>query len=125
MFIDVDSITINNISFGQYLLSAKYSYNKLWGSDTGRNLAGKMSGTLIGIFPKLTLTFRKLTKDEMNIVAPILDSESQIVTYYDPSVNDYVTMNTYSGDFEYENKRIVDAKNDSTFQCSFIATEAR
>ena len=30
MFIDKDSIKINNISMGQYLLSAKYEYNKLW-----------------------------------------------------------------------------------------------
>ena len=43
MFIDVNSIVIDNVSMGQYLLSAKYDYNKLWGSDTGRNLAGKMS----------------------------------------------------------------------------------
>ena len=34
MFINADSITLNNISMGQYLLSAKYEYNKLWGSDT-------------------------------------------------------------------------------------------
>lgn len=43
MFINANSIKINNISMGQYLLSAKYEYNKLWGSDTGRNLAGKMT----------------------------------------------------------------------------------
>lgn len=43
MFINKDSIEINGISMGQYLLSAKYEYNKLWGSDTGRNLAGKMT----------------------------------------------------------------------------------
>ena len=30
MFINKDSITINNISMGQYLLQAKYGYNKLW-----------------------------------------------------------------------------------------------
>lgn len=39
MFIDKNSITINNVNMGQYLLSVKYSYNKLWGNDTGRNLA--------------------------------------------------------------------------------------
>ena len=30
MFINKDSIIINNISMGQYLLQAKYEYNKLW-----------------------------------------------------------------------------------------------
>lgn len=125
MFIDRNSIVINNVNMGQYLLSAKYSFNKLWGSDTGRNLAGKMTGTLLGIFPKLTLTFRKLTKEEMNIIAPIIDSSNQTVTYYDPTENNLVTMETYTGDWEYENKKVVANKNDSSFQVSFIATEGR
>lgn len=30
MFINANSITINNVSMGQYLLQAKYEYNKLW-----------------------------------------------------------------------------------------------
>ena len=123
MFINKDSIKINNISMGQYLLSAKYEFNKLWGSDTGRNLKGKYTGTLVGIFPKIILTFRKLTKSEMNIIAPILDSGTQSLTYYDPSTNSNKTISTYTGDWSYENKSIV-TKNDS-FECSFIARERR
>ena len=123
MFIDRNSITINGTSMGQYLLSAKFEYNKLWGEDTGRNLAGTMTGTLVGIFPKITLTFRKLTQTEMNIIAPILDSANQTLVYYDPTKNDYTTITTYTGDWSYENKKIVE-KNDS-FECSFIATEKR
>ena len=124
MFINADSIRLNNISMGQYLLSAKYEYNKLWGSDTGRNLKGKFSGTLVGIFPKITLTFRKLTKAEMNIIAPILNSGTQSLTYYDPDTNSNKTISTYTGDWSYENKGIVQ-KNDSSFECSFIARERR
>ena len=123
MFIDKDAIIINGISMGQYLLQAKYEYNKLWGSDTGRNLAGTFSGTLAGIFPKVILTFRKLTKAEMNIIAPILDSGTQTLTYYDPTLNRDVTLSTYTGDWGYENKKIVE-KNDS-FECSFISRRKR
>jgi len=123
LFLNKDSIKVNNISMGQYLLSAKYEYNKLWGSDTGRNLKGNFSGTLVGIFPKIILTFRKLTKAEMNIIAPILDSGTQTVKYYDPSTNSNQTISTYTGDWSYENKKIV-SKNDS-FECSFIARERR
>jgi hypothetical protein len=123
MFIDKDSITVNNISMGDYLLSAKYGYNKLWGSDTGRNLAGKFTGTLVGIFPKITMTFKKLTKAQMNVIAPILDSANQTLVYYDPTTNAYKTLNTYTSDWEYENKRIAE-KNDS-FECAFISTERR
>lgn len=123
MFINANSIKINDISMGQYLLSAKYEYNKLWGTDAGRNLKGKFSGTLVGIFPKLILTFRKLTQTEMNIIAPILDSATQTVKYYDPTTNSNKTISTYTGDWSYENKRIA-TKNES-FECSFIARERR
>lgn len=123
MFINKDSITINGISMGQYLLSAKYEYNKLWGEDTGRNLAGKFTGTLVGIFPKVILTFRKLTQAEMNIIAPILDSANQTLTYYDPTFNATKTLSTYTGDWSYENHGII-TKNES-FECSFISRERR
>ncbi len=123
MFINSNSIIINNISMGQYILSAKYEYNKLWGTDTGRNLKGRFSGTLVGVFPKIILTFRKLTKAEMNIIAPILDSGTQTLTYYDPSTNSNETISTYTGDWSYENKHIM-TKNNS-FEISFIARERR
>ena len=125
MFIDKDSIKVNSQSYGQYLLSAKYDYNKLWGSDTGRNLKGRFTGTLVGIFPKITMHFRKLTKAEMNIIAPVLDSDFQTVQYYDPSLNRAKTMETYTGDWGYENKKIIVEKQDGTFECSFISTERR
>lgn len=122
MFIDKNSIMINGVSMGQYLVQAKYSYNKLWANDTGRNLAGVMTGTLVGIFPKLILSFRKLSKSELNIIAPILDSSTQSVTYYDPSINQNVTLSTYTGDWEIVNKYI---SSNEGFECSFIAREKR
>lgn len=122
MFIDRNSIVINGVSMGQYLLQAKYEFNKLWGEDSGRNLQGTMTGTLIGIFPKIILTFRKLSKEELNVIAPILDASTQSLTYYDPSVNRSVTLSTYTGDWSIVNKYI--SKNDS-FECSFISREKR
>ena len=41
MFINKDSIMINNISMGQYLLSAKYEHPKLWGKDTRQKFSRK------------------------------------------------------------------------------------
>lgn len=122
MFIDRNSIVINGVSMGQYLLQAKYEFNKLWGEDSGRNLQGTMTGTLIGIFPKIILTFRKLSKEELNVIAPILDASTQSLTYYDPSVNRSITLSTYTGDWSIVNKYI--SKNDS-FECSFISREKR
>lgn len=126
MFIDKNSIMINNVSMGQYLVEAKYSFNKIWSEDSGRNLAGTMSGTLIGIFPKLILQFRKLTKSELEIITPILDSARQTTIYYDPTKRQNVTMTTYTGDYEIANKNIVSdkAKNEA-FSCSFISVKKR
>jgi hypothetical protein len=123
MFINKNSIIVNGVNMGQYLLSAKYEYNKLWGEDTGRNLAGKFTGTLVGIFPKIILTFRKLTQAEMNIIAPILDSANQTLTYYDPTTNSNKTLSTYTGDWSYTNNKVA-IKNES-FECSFISRERR
>lgn len=126
MFIDKDSIIINGVSIGQYIIQAKYGYNKLWSNDSGRNLAGVMSGTLIGIFPKITLQFRKLTKDELEIIAPILDSVSQTISYYDPTMQQMLTIETYTGDYEITDKNIIneEIKNDG-FSCSFISKRKR
>ena len=126
MFINKNSIIINSVNMGQYITEAKYGYNKLWASDSGRNLAGVMSGTLIGIFPKIILQFRKLTKTELELIVPILDSANQTVTYYDPNKKTNVTMTTYTGDYEITNKNIInsDHKNEG-FSCSFIAIRKR
>lgn len=126
MFIDKNSITINGVNMGQYIVEAKYGYNKLWGPDTGRNLAGDNTGTLIGIFVKIILQFRKLTKSELEIITPILDSANQTVTYYDPTKKANVTMQTYTGDYEISNKNIInESRKNEGFSCSFIAVSRR
>lgn len=126
MFVDKNSIIINGINMGQYIVEAKYGFNKLWSSDSGRSLSGAMSGTLIGIFPKLTLQFRKLTKSELEIIVPILDSARQTVTYYDPNKKQNVTMTTYSSDYEITNRYIIgNNRKNLGFSCSFISTKKR
>ena len=122
MFIDKDSIVIDGISMGQYIVEAKFNYPKLWASDSGRNLAGKMTGTLIGIFPKLVLQFRPLTKEELVVIAPILDKSNQNVTYFDPTKNKKVTMKTYTGDWELVNTTM---NKNQGFSCSFISVAKR
>ena len=131
MFIDKDSLKVKVgsgswVNLGNYILEAKYGYNKLWSSDSGRNLAGKQSGTLIGIFPKIIVQFRRLTKSELQTLAPILDSSRQTIQYYDPFIRDTTTMTTYTGDYEVINKHIVnDNRKNEGFQISFIAVSRR
>lgn len=122
MFLNKDSIIIDGVSMGQYITQAEYQYNKLWGSDSGRNLAGEQTGTLIGIFPKLVLSFRRLNAEELRIIAPILDNAYQQTTYDDDSLGQSVTMTTYTGDWSVANKR---ANMGEPFQCSFISVRKR
>ena len=105
MFIDRNSIIIDGVNMGSYLVEVEYQYNKLWASDTGRNLAGEMSGTLVGIFPKFVLQF---------------------FTYYDPYKRQTITIQTYTGDYKITNKNMLNNvdKNEG-FSCSFIATSKR
>lgn len=127
MFIDKDSLVVNGISIGKYIVQAEYQYPKLWGEDTGRNLAGTFTGTLLGIFPKIIVQFRKLKKEELESIAPILDSQSQNVTYYDPVKKQNITIKTYTGDWSIINKSIVGhngIKNEG-FSISFIAMQKR
>lgn len=79
-------------------------------------------GTLLGIFPKIKLTFRKLTASEIHYLAPILDSAYQTTQYYDDNKGRMVTMTTYSGDWSLTSKRLGVAEGVSI---SFIATKRR
>lgn len=127
MFINKDSLIINGVSIGKYIVQAEYQYPKLWGDDTGRNLAGTFTGTLLGIFPKIIVQFRKLTKDELETIAPILDSQSQTVQYYDPIKKQMLSIKTYTGDWSIVNKSIVgqNGMKNEGFSISFIAMKKR
>ena len=125
MFINKDSLIVNGINLGRYIVQATYSYNKLWSNDSGRNLAGVQSGTLIGIFPKIVVQFRKLTQTELETLTPILDSARQTVQYYDPNKKAMTTMTTYTGDYEIVNKGIIGHVKNEGFQISFISTKRR
>lgn len=127
MFIDKNSIIIDGINIGQYITEAEYGYNKLWANDSGRNLAGVQSGTLIGIFPKIKLNFIKLTQSELELIAPILDKATQNLTYYDPVLKGMTTISTYTGDWATLNKNTFSnvARANESFSISFIARKKR
>lgn len=127
MFIDKESLIIDGVNIGKYIAEVEFGYNKLWAGDSGRNLAGTQSGTLIGIFPKLKVNFIKLTRGELELLAPILDKPSQNVTYYDPVKKTNVTMSTYTGDWSTLNRNSFEnvARANESFSISFIARKKR
>ena len=88
MFLDKDSLYMDGISMGQFITQVKFGYHKLWSSDSGRALSGKQSGTLIGIFPKFTLSFRSLTESELKFIYHYPDIAARVMTvspFYEPS----------------------------------------
>ena len=114
------------VSMGKYILDAKYGYHKLWGTKTGRNLAGTFSGPFNGVYPKITMQFRKLNKSEVEFLAPVLDSSYQKTIYYDPNKKAYTNMETYSGDWELYGKSIIDEnKKADGFTWSVISKKKR
>ena len=125
MYINKDSLIVNGINLGKYILQASYGYNKLWSSDSGRNLSGTQSGTLVGIFPKIIVQFKKMNQTELENIVKVLDSPRQTVQYYDPNKKAMTTMTTYTGDYEVVNKGIVSHCKNEGFQISFISTKRR
>lgn len=127
MFLDKDSLFINGVNLGQYLVEVEYGYNKTWGKDSGRNLLAEMSGSFLGVVVKLKLTFGKLTQQELELLAPILDSAWQQTTYYDPVKKQNITIDTYTGDWATLNKStfVNHARANESFSISVIAVRPR
>lgn len=99
MYINANSILIDGVSMAPYITSAKFGYHKLWDEDSGRNLNGDFVGTLNGIYPKITLTFKPLNDMEIRTVSPLLNKATQTVTYDDPEAG-RKTIHTYNNDWE-------------------------
>ena len=92
----INNTTINGLS------GYKIGYNKLW-KDAERNMNGEVRASLIGIFPKLELTFRDgLTENEVSQIINLLDQPYFIVTYFSPKTKGTVTARYYASDYAPE-----------------------
>ena len=103
MLINKDSLIIDGVKMAQYLTKAKFGYHKIWASDTGRALSGDNSGTLKGIYPKITMTFRKLNEQEVGIILSLFNKAENKVTFYNPDLRRTIyNMSCYSNDQEMD-----------------------
>ena len=99
MLIDKNSLVIDGVNMAQYLTQVKFGYHKIWASDTGRSLSGDNSGTLKGIYPKITMTFRRLNENEVGIILSLFNKAENKVTFYNPDLKKKVyNMSWYSND---------------------------
>ena len=128
MLINKDSFKVRGCdNIINYISEIEYGYNKLWGKDSGRNMAATNSGTLLGIFPKLKVTFLKTTQSQLEELAQVLDEATQYVTYYDPKLKRLYEMDTYTGDWATRNRNTFTnvAKANESFEISFIDNRKR
>lgn len=116
-----DLIKLNGKSF-KSIISYKLGRNKLWSSDTGRNMAGSMKGTLIGNFPKIMLEIEPLDAEEMAELELLLDSASIEVEYYNNKYKCTCTADFYSNDYEEDLLRRSDMQYKS-FSVNLIPNE--
>ena len=115
-------VQLNGMEVGQYLTNFTKGYYKLWASNSGRNMAGKNVGTLIGIFPKLNMTFGKMKIATAQPIIDILNDSSASLTYWDDDSEQRKTISVYFGDLELPVKR---KGYYESFSCSAIANEKR
>lgn len=119
-----DDLIIDGISIAPYLKEGiKFGYHKIWGKDTGRALSGNNSGTLKGIYPKITMPFRKLNDEETGLILSLFNKAENKVTFYNPDLKKVITnMSCYSNDQEMNQKYlgVIDG-----YSCSVISNKKR
>jgi hypothetical protein len=122
MFIDKDSIVVNDISLGQYITEATFGFYDTWSSDTGYTLSNKFTGTFKGTFPKITVKFAKGLSQETitTLTNSIFRTITQTITYDDPS-GVRKTISTHKGDLALKYGGI--NKHDG-FAYDFVGNEA-
>lgn len=101
MIYNGELLKLNGKAF-RCITAYKVGRNKLWSSDTGRNMAGSMKGTLIGNFPKIMLEIEPLEAEEMKELVNIFDAASITVDYYSIKYQCMCRGSFYSNDYEEE-----------------------
>lgn len=82
------------------IINYDVEYDKLWGSDSGRNLAGDMKATLVGIFPKICLKIGATTEDDMSWFLSKANKAFITVEWYDAEIKGTRTAQCYSNNLK-------------------------
>ena len=125
------SVTYNGKTYasGSYVTLGKQTaykvqYCKLWSSDTGRSMTGENKGTLIGIFPKITVRLGKLSENDMSAIINLTNQPRADVKYYDVGAKALKTASFYFGDVSAELERKSTMMHRAT-EFSIIANKKR
>ena len=103
------TIAYNGVNYanGEYVplgkkTAYKVTYCKLWSTDTGRSMTGENKGTLIGIFPKISISLGRMSEEDMSAIINLTMQARANVKYYDVGKMEQVTASFYFGDVSAE-----------------------
>lgn len=123
MLTNKDSLIIDGVKMAQFLTEVHWGYHKIWSTKSGRNMAGTNSGSLVGIFPKITMKFRKLNNEEIGTVLSLFNKAENKVTVYNPDLGKILNnMSFYSNDQEFDQKYLGKIEG---YSCAVISNKAR
>ncbi len=117
-----DSLVINGISIGKYIVKATYGFFDVWSSNSGYAMSNKFKGTFKGTFPKISVIFgSSLSASDINYLTNnIFRTTTQTITYDDPS-GVRKTIETHKGDLSIPYNGI---DNHEQFPYDFVGNEA-
>lgn len=90
----IDGVTIPNIK------DFSVAREALW-TNANRNMAGELKATLIGYYPKITVAFTVMGKDDMNDLIALLEQPSFTVEWYDEKTQTVKSGLYYAGTYTY------------------------
>ena len=95
-------ITINGFNLSTTQLT-KYTltYNKLW-KNANRNMDGRVTATLIGVYPNISLTTVPIKADIAQRLSAAVNPAYFNVTYWDTQTNSHKTARYYAADHSVE-----------------------
>lgn len=102
----------------------KVEFCKLWSSDTGRSMTGENKGTLIGIFPKISVSLGRMSEGDMSAIINLTNQPRADVKYYDVGAKALTTASFYFGDVSAELERKSTMRHKAT-EFSIIANRKR
>lgn len=105
-------------------VSYKVQYAKLWSSDTGRSMTGENKGTLVGIFPKITIAVGTTSAEDFACLSSLLNQDRTNIKYYDTQYQQVKTNSFYFADLTDELKRKSTGEHKG-FECNAIANVKR
>lgn len=108
------------------LCKYKITAEPLWGSDAGReNMVGTYTGTFVGYFTNITLSFGKTTQEEMTMIKNTFEKPTFPFTYPSEKTGEDITETFYGTAISAEKISSKNNRKYLPFEISLVATQRR